>query len=432
MRVERLDSDVRIHPAGPVRGKVRPPGSKSLTNRFLTCTALADGPSVLRGVSSSDDVRRMITGLEQLGIPIEAAAELDRIRVHGCRGSVPADRAEVDAGDAGTAMRFLTAVACLGYGRYRLDGSARMRSRPIGPLVAGLQQLGAGIGYEKLAGYPPVTMVARGLTGGQVRFGTPPSSQFISALLMVAPCASQDVFIAVEGSLPSQPYVSMTIEVMRALGVEVLAADDRRFIVPARQRYHPGEFEVEPDASAATYFWAAAAVTGGCVRVCGLSRASRQGDIRFVNVLEQMGCVVRDGPDYVELAGPPRGGLRGVSVDLNEMPDTVQTLAVVALFAAGPTEIKNVANLRIKETDRLAALAVELGRLGAQVEEREDGLTVHPPSKIVPAAIRTYNDHRMAMSFAIAGLVAEQIVIEDAACVSKSFPEFFDVLDGLG
>ena len=432
MRVERLNADdVRLYPTGPVCGDVRPPGSKSLTNRYLMCAALADGQSLLCGVSLSDDMQSMAAGLRQLGITIDVQEKLPRIVVAGCGGHLPADEAEINVGDAGTAMRFLTALSTLGYGHYRLDGSARMRQRPIGPLVGALQELGAQIGYEHMSGYPPLTMVARGLSGGKVSFSKPPSSQFISALLMVAPFAKRDVYLAIEGELPSQPYVTMTIKVMRSMGIEVLEADGRRFVVPASQRYRAGEYEIEPDASAATYFWAVAAVSGGCVQVQGLSRDSFQGDVGFVDVLEQMGCTVREEVDFLEVQGPTGGKLRGIDVDLNAMPDTVQTLAVVALFADGSTQIRNVANLRIKETDRLAALDAELTRLGAEVHASKDGLTISPPASITPTAIETYDDHRMAMSFAVAGSAVEGITIKNAGCVSKSFPQFFEVLDSL-
>ncbi len=437
MAIERINGDVRIHPAGPLAGTVELPGSKSLTNRYLACAALADGVSVLRGASLADDGQRMRAGLAQLGIRTELDAARATVRVYGSRANLTADDVAIDAGNAGTAMRFLTALACLGYGRRRLDGSPRMRERPIGELVGALQQLGAQIGYDGREGFPPLTVAARGLAGGEVSFDRSPSSQFISALLMVAPYATHDVLIRIDGELPSRPYVDMTIDVMRALGVAVVEHEGR-FIVPAYQRYGAGEFEIEPDASAATYFWAAAAVTGGRVAVSHLTRASRQGDARFVEVLAQMGCTVTAddsarglavaAPRFQDGAPPGLRNLSGISVDLNEMPDTVQTLAVVALFADGPTEIRNVANLRVKETDRLAALASELTRLGARVEERPDGLTIGPPAQIKPATIETYDDHRMAMSFSIVGLVADGITIRDAGCVSKSFPNYFDVL----
>ncbi len=430
MPIKRMGNDVRIHPSGPVVATVQPPGSKSLTNRHLVCAALADGRSILHGASWSDDTEAMVRGLEQLGVKTEVRLAQHEIAVTGSHGNLDADDADIDAGSAGTAMRFLTALACLGYGRRRLDGSPRMRQRPIGALVDALTALGAQIGYEEVQGFPPLTVVARGLGGGEVVFRTPPSSQFLSAVLMVSPYALRDVMIRVDGAVPSRPYVDMTIDVMRSLGVELLE-NEGRFIVPAFQRYQPGEHAIEPDASAATYFWAAAAVTGGRIRVSGLTRASRQGDVRFVDVLAQMGCRVHEDGSSLEVEAPADGRLRGVSIDLNEMPDTVQTLAVAALFADGPTEIRNVANLRIKETDRIAALATELTRLGAKVDPRPDGLTIHPPERVTPAMIETYDDHRMAMSFAIAGLVVDGIVIKDAGCVSKSFPDFFEVLGRL-
>jgi len=429
MLVERSGADVRLHPVGPVEAVVRPPGSKSLTNRYVLCAALADGRSTLRGASLSDDALRMLDGLRQLGIRVEEREDAQVIEVHGSRGQIPADEGEIDTGNAGTAMRFLTALACLGQGRYRLDGSPRMRERPIGQLVGALRELGAAIAYEEAEGYPPLAIIARGLTGGEVELDSPPSSQFVTALLMVAPYAAQDVLIRIRGELLSRPYVEMTIKVMRSLGVEVLASDDYdRFIVPSTQRYRAGEVTIEPDASAATYFWAAAAVTGGRIGVTGLSRQSLQGDTAFVDVLEGMGCQVEEHGDALQVRGPAPGALRGIDVDLNAMPDAAQTLAVVALFAAGPTRISNVANLRIKETDRLAALESELMRLGAQVEMSGDSLTITPPARISPAVVETYDDHRMVMSFALAGLAAAGITVKDVGCVSKSFPGFFDAL----
>lgn len=396
MIVEHRGADVRLHPVGPVHATLRPPGSKSLTNRYLLCTALGTGNSTLSGASLSDDAHRMIDGLRRLGIRVELRDDADlcsapsvsagsTIEVHGCRGQIPAGQAELDAGNAGTAMRFLTALACLGYGDFRLDGSPRMRQRPIGQLVEALRRLGAAVDYEQAEGYPPLTIVARGLAGGEVSFDRPPSSQYISALLMVAPCAARDVMIRIDGELTSRPYVEMTIKVMLSLGVEALASDEfDRFIVPSTQRYQAGEIVIEPDASAATYLWAAAAITGGHVRVAGLSRRSLQGDVAFVDVLSRMGCGVEEGDDFLAIQGPPPGQLRGIEADLNAMPDTAQTLAVVALFADGPSKITNVASLRIKETDRLGALESELIRLGAGVELAPDRLTITPPRESLP------------------------------------------------
>lgn len=417
-------------PRGPLNAALRPPGSKSLINRHLLCAALADGTSTLHGMNLCDDVRLMLTNLKRLGIRIEIAG--DTARIHGCDGHIPEGDVQLDAGDAGTVMRFLTGLVTLGRGQYRLDGSDRMRQRPIGPLVDALGDLGAGIGYEAQLGFPPLTVMADGLGGGKTLFRRPQSSQFVSALLLIAPYALRDVLVAVSGGLPSRPYVDVTIETMRQFGVETLAADEHdRFIVAGGQHYQAGEFEIEPDASAATYFWAAAAICGGTVRVNGLSRTSDQADVAFIDRLEEMGCTVADEPDSIEIRGPRDGLLRGIRTDMNALPDAVQTLAVTALFAASPTEIRNVANLRIKETDRLTALAVELRKLGATVELFDDGLRIEPPRHVSPARIETYNDHRMAMSFALAGLRAPGIEIADPGCVSKSFPDYFNVLASL-
>jgi 3-phosphoshikimate 1-carboxyvinyltransferase len=429
--VERIGRDVRISRAGPVVGTAPVPGSKSLTNRYLACAALAGGTSAILGASLADDAHAMIDGLAALGVDVDVRRDDAFIRVIGSGGSWRQDEARIDVGNAGTAMRFLTGLACLGYGEYRLDGSPRMRERPIADLVDALRALGARIEYEQREGYPPLRVHAEGLAGGEAALDSPRSSQFISALLMVAPYARRDVFIRIDGDLVSEPYIDMTLDVMREMGVDLVDADGRRFVVPAVQRYRPGEFTVEPDASAATYFWAAAAVTGGRVTVCGLTRASRQGDVRFVDVLARMGCTVDQTPEGLCVTAPANRRLQGVTVDLNAMPDTVQTLAVVALFADGPTRIDNVANLRIKETDRIAALVSELSKLGATVAPRSDGLTICPPPTVTPAEIKTYDDHRMAMSCAIAGLGAGAVTIRDAGCVSKSFPGYFDALAAL-
>lgn len=417
-----------IEPCGPLDADVRLPGSKSLTNRRLFCAALADGESTLHEVALCDDTDRMLGGLRALGVDASLDAHARTITLVGCRGFLPHDEAEIDCAAAGTAMRFLTALCALGRGRYRLDGTERMRQRPIGPLVNALRRLGARVRYEHIEGFPPLTVLGDGLRGGTLSFETPPSSQFVSALLMAAPYADNDVYLAIEGALASRPYVDLTLQVMRDMGVDALEGEAQRFVVPAFQRYCAGDYAIEPDASAAAYFWAAAAVTGGRVCVLGLGRDSAQGDTRFVEVLEQMGCSVDVGPSHAEVRGPPRGHLRGVRVDLNAMPDTVQTLAVVALFARGETHITNVANLRIKETDRLAALANELARLGARVDVHRDGLGIFPADAITPAVVETYDDHRMAMSFAVAGLAAPGIAIRDPRVVRKSFPGFFDVL----
>lgn len=427
---EWIDGDVHFLAAARVDAHVRLPGSKSLTNRFLTCAALADGATTLLHASPSDDTQRMMEGLDALGVAIARDATRNTLRIRGVGGNPFATEALLDVHHAGTAMRFLTAICCLGYGRFRLDGSPRMRRRPIRELVDALRRLGAAIQYLKEEGYPPIEIEAAGLQGGEVTFVAPPSSQFLSALLLVAPYARGDVMVAVDELLPSRPYLDMTLHVMRQHGVEVVEDGQNRFVVAASQRYQSGSYTIEPDASGATYFWAAAAVTGGRVRVEGLGKDSTQGDCGFVEILEQMGCKVTRGADFTEVEGPQDHVLRAVNVDLNAMPDTVQTLAVLALYARGKTEIRNVANLRIKETDRLAALTSELTRLGAKIDVHREGLTIFPPDEVVAAQIETHDDHRMAMSFAVAGLATPGIVIKDAEVVGKSFPGFFEILEG--
>ncbi|MCG3126081.1 MAG: 3-phosphoshikimate 1-carboxyvinyltransferase [Phycisphaerae bacterium] len=416
---------VSIQPSGPIVATVEVPGSKSLTQRHLICAALAEGRSRIRGALLADDTQLMIAALRAL--EFEIGVQGTTIEVVGGGGQIRAVDASLNVGHAGTAMRFLAALLCLGQGLYRIDGSARMRQRPIGPLVDALGELGAQIGYDAQRGFPPLTIVARGLAGGPLEFRTPPSSQFISAILMVSPYALRDVLMRIDGPVVSGPYVEMTVDVMRRMGVELLA-DGPRYVIPGTQRYRGGDYAIEPDASAATYFFAAAAITGGKVRVNGLTRRSAQGDVGFVDVLRRMGCTVTEGGSFLEVAAPRGGRLRAVDEDLNDMPDSVQTLAVTALFADGVTHIRNVANLRIKETDRIAALAAELARLGARVDVRDDGLSIFPPERVRPAEIRTYDDHRMAMSLALAGLAAPGVVILNPECVSKSFPDFFESL----
>jgi len=328
-------------------------------------------------------------------------------------------------------------MAALGNGRFHLDGIARMRKRPIGALGEALQALGVGIEYPGEEGFPPIVVHARGLRGGHVTFDSPQSSQMVSALLLAAPYASRDVFIEVAGDVPSLPFLKMTTAMMERFGVGVLEDNEGpgekrniRFVVEAPQRYQAASFAIEPDATNASYFLAAAAVAGGRVTVQGLGVHSVQGDIGFVDVLEAMGCRVERETTRISILAPPEGSsLHGIDIDLNDMPDTVPTLAVLALFADSPTAIRNVANLRLKESDRLAALHCELSKLGAVVEELPDGLVIHPPNKLTPAEIDTYDDHRMAMSFALAGLKCPGIVINDPQCCAKTFPGFFERFD---
>ncbi|MFQ5591901.1 MAG: 3-phosphoshikimate 1-carboxyvinyltransferase [Phycisphaerae bacterium] len=419
--------------SAPVDATVTLPGSKSMTNRVLVTSCLADGTSLLTNALLAEDTQVMINALRTLGIALTVDERDNTVEVTGCRGHLPASEAEVFCGNSGTTMRFCGALCALGRGRFKLDGVERMRQRPLGGLIDALRTLGAGAEYLGCEGYPPVVIHACGLSGGRVEFNAPSSSQMVSALLMAGPYAGGDLFISVAGEVPSKSYLKMTVAVMSLFGVCVLEQYDEaeaKFIVADLQRYESATVAIEPDASNATYFLAAPAVVGGRVTVDGLGSGSIQGDTGFMRVLERMGCRIETGDTRLTVTGPGAGeALRGVDVDLNDMPDTVQTLAVIALFAEGTTVIRNVANLRIKETDRLAALASELGKLGATVEERSDGLSITPPKRVVPAAIDTHNDHRMAMSFALAGLRAPGIVINDPQCCAKTFPDFFERFD---
>lgn len=421
--------------AGSIDATVTVPGSKSITNRALVAAALADGNSLLTGPLLAEDTYLMIEALRTLGIAITVDEADCAIEITGCRDYIPAGEAKLFCGNAGTVMRFCTALTALGHGRFELDGVERMRQRPIGELVDVLRALGSGVEYPGSEGYPPIAVYASGLSGGQVSFHSPDSTQFVSALLLAAPYARGDVFIELTGEVPSIPYLKLTTAVMENFEVAVIEQHDStstKYIVAAPQRYRGVGYAVEPDASNATYFLTASAIAGGRVTVEGLGTDSIQGDWRFVDVLEQMGCRIERSPKRLTVIGPAKGqGLRGIDVDLSDMPDTVQTLAVLALFADGPTTIRNIGNLRIKETDRLAALNNELTKLGAAVEERPDGLQITPPARIAAAAIDTYNDHRMAMSFALSGLKCPGMVINDPECCGKTFPDFFDRFERL-
>jgi 3-phosphoshikimate 1-carboxyvinyltransferase len=407
----------------PVRGAIRPPGSKSITNRALVCAALAEGVSTLTGALDSEDTRVMIESLARLGIRVEAADERSTLKVHGCGGRIPVDRAELYIANSGTSVRFLTALVSLGHGTYRLDGTPRMRERPIQDLLAGLAQLGVNAVSETASGCPPVIIRADGLRGGAARVRGDVSSQFVSGLLLAGPYADEPVTLQIDGELVSRPYVDMTLSIMQSFGVSVEPANSSRFTIP-RRHYTAIEYAIEPDASAASYFFAAAAITGGEVTVEGLSRHSLQGDIRFVDCLEQMGCEVRYERDRTTVTGRP---LRGIEVNMNAISDTVQTMAAVALFADGPTTITGVGHIRHKETDRIGNLAIELRKLGALVEELPDGLRI-TPAALHGAEIETSNDHRMAMSLSLVGLRVPGVVILDPMCTEKTYPYFFSDL----
>jgi 3-phosphoshikimate 1-carboxyvinyltransferase len=414
------------------------PGSKSITNRALVLAALGSWETTctLTGALQSEDTEVMVDGLRRLGYPVEV--EWPTVRIGRQRiNHVPNSSADLYVANSGTTMRFLTALCAVGNGRYRLDGIPRMRERPIEDLLSALRQLGVGAESEAGNGCPPVVITSNGVfyaDSARIRAGV--SSQFLSALLMVAGAGNgtgEALLIRIEGPVVSEPYITMTEEMLRAWSITFHRTRDEGETVyhfPPDAVSHYGKlpaYAIEPDASAASYFWAAAAVAGGRVTVAGLTRQSLQGDVRFVDVLAQMGCRVEECETGITVHG---GRLRGVDVDMNDISDTVMTLGAVALFADGPTTIRNVAHIRHKETDRIAALATELRKFGATVEERDDGLTI-TPGPLRGAAVDTYNDHRMAMSLALVGLKVPGVVVRNPECVAKTYPGFWGDLEKL-
>ena len=407
----------------PPDAVVRVPGSKSHTNRALVCAALANGVSRLDGALLADDTEAMVDALRQLGIEIFVDEVEATMQVTGVAGNLPRGSVRLDVRQSGTTARFLLPVLALGTGESVLDGHEQLRRRPFEDLVNGLHQLGVRTSGPVL----PISVAGGTLTGGTVRVPGSVSSQFLSGLLLSAPCASGAVIVEVVGDLVSRPYVELTLSTMRAFGATVDQVDLRRFAVHPTG-YVATDLVIEPDASAASYFFGAAAITGGRVRVEGLGRDTVQGDLAFVDVLEQMGAEVDRGDDYTEVRGV--GRLHGVTADLADVSDTAQTLAVVATFASSPTTLTGIGFIRRKETDRIAAVVRELRRRGIDAEEHDDGLTVHPGAPS-PGRVETYEDHRMAMSFALLGLVHPGIEIADPGCVSKTFPRYFDALEAL-
>jgi len=415
-----------MQPIRRIAGTVRLPGSKSISNRVLLLAAFARGDTAVRGLLDADDTRVMIEALARLGVGIRRDA--DALHVAGSGGSIPARDVELFLGNAGTVFRPLTAALAFSTGTFRLTGVARMHERPISDLVDALRRLGARIDYLGNEGYPPLLIYPGEIhIDERVRVRGGVSSQFLSALLMALPLSGKAATIEVEGELISRPYVEITLNLMRRFGIEVRREDWRVFHVPGERYRSPGEIFVEGDASSASYFLAAGAIGGGPVRVEGVGIDSIQGDVRFTEVLERMGAEVVLGDTWIEVRG--RGRLRPIDLDLNHIPDAAMTAAVAALFAKGPSTIRNVASWRVKETDRLAAMAAELRKLGARVVEEPDALRITPPERLTPGvAIDTYDDHRMAMCFALAALGGVPVRINDPGCVAKTFPDFFSAL----
>ncbi|MCI0702023.1 MAG: 3-phosphoshikimate 1-carboxyvinyltransferase [Planctomycetia bacterium] len=432
-------SELAIEPlAKPPNATVTVPGSKSITNRALVLAALTpmNVDCRLTGALRSEDTEVMVAALQQLGFAVEPYWDDRQPHIlfsYQERATIPEKSADLFVANSGTTMRFLTAMVAAGQGRYRLDGVSRMRERPIQDLLDALNQLRGVRAYSEAGnGCPPVVIETQGICAGQtitVRGNV--SSQFLSGLLMAAPHYADDnqpVIFKVEGPLVSEPYVEMTLAMMRQWEYEVEPVGVNAYRVHPSQGYHnPARYTIEPDASAASYFWAAAAITGGRITVRGLNRKSLQGDVRFVDVLEQLGCRVEECDAGITVHGK---ALRGVEVDMNDISDTVMTLGAVACFAEGPTTIRNVAHIRHKETDRISALATELRKLAAEVEERADGLTI-TPRPLTGVAVDTYNDHRMAMSLALVGLKVPGVVIRNPGCVAKTYPGFWQDLEAL-
>ncbi|HNO74209.1 3-phosphoshikimate 1-carboxyvinyltransferase [Nitrosomonas mobilis] len=414
-----------------VHGVIRLPGSKSISNRILLLSALAEGVTTISGLLQSDDTSQMLAALRTLGISIQFSED-SNIEVTGCQGKFSVKEARLFLGNAGTAFRPLTAVLALMHGRYYLAGVPRMHERPIDDLVNALRQIGANIDYAGQSGFPPLKINPANIQSGAVAIKGDISSQFLSGLLMALPLTGKPMVVTVDGLLISQPYVALTLQQMARFGVHVEHESWQHFSMTGEQVYHsPGNIWVEGDASSASYFLAAGAIAGGPVRVEGVGHTSQQGDIRFVDALEKMGACVKMGDDWIECSSPRRSAvgkqLMAIDMDCNHIPDAAMTLAITAMFAQGTTTLRNIGSWRVKETDRIAAMSTELSKLGARIESGEDFIRITPPDGpfTANAAIETYDDHRMAMSFSLISLAAP-VRILDPGCVAKTFPDYFE------
>ncbi|MEC5341824.1 3-phosphoshikimate 1-carboxyvinyltransferase [Brenneria populi] len=422
-----MQESLTLQPVKLINGTINLPGSKSVSNRALLLAAQSEGTTRLTNLLDSDDVRHMLNALQALGVTYRLSADRTECEITGVGGALKAQKPlELFLGNAGTAMRPLAAALCLAEGDIVLTGEPRMKERPIGHLVDSLRQGGAKVDYLEQENYPPLRLHG-GYQGGDISVDGSVSSQFLTALLMAAPLAPRDSHIRIQGDLVSKPYIDITLDMMKTFGVEVRNDNYQQFHVAGGQQYRsPGDYLVEGDASSASYFLAAGAIRGGTVRVTGVGRASVQGDIRFADVLEKMGAKVRWGDDYIECQ---RGELHAIDMDMNHIPDAAMTIATTALFATGgTTTLRNIYNWRVKETDRLSAMAAELRKVGAQVEEGEDSIRITPPAHLKPAQIETYNDHRMAMCFSLVALSDTPVTILDPKCTAKTFPDYFEQL----
>lgn len=418
-----MQDSLTLQPISRVDGTVNLPGSKSVSNRALLLAALAKGTTRLTNLLDSDDVKHMLNALTALGVSYTLSDDRTVCEVTGNAGPLNASQPlSLFLGNAGTAMRPLAAALCLGEHDIELTGEPRMKERPIGHLVDALRQGGATIEYLENENYPPLRLRG-GFTGGDVSVDGSVSSQFLTALLMTAPLAQQDTCITIKGDLVSKPYIDITLNLMQCFGVDFENQSYQRFLIKGQQQYQsPGDYLVEGDASSASYFLAAAAIKGGTVRVTGIGRQSMQGDIRFADVLEKMGAAIEWGDDYIACTA---GKLQAIDMDMNHIPDAAMTIATTALFAEGTTQLRNIYNWRVKETDRLSAMATELRKVGAEVEEGHDYIRITPPATLKHADIGTYNDHRMAMCFSLVALSDTPVTILDPGCTAKTFPDYF-------
>lgn len=415
---------LEIKPLDHINATITVPGSKSITQRALIAAALADGKSTLLTPLASEDTAYTAAALKSMGVTVSQSA--DHWEINGKGGKIETPTKDIFLGNNGTATRFLTSVAALGQGDFIISGEKRMEERPIDPLMDALAGWGVDIASIKGTGCPPLKIQAAGITGGSTTLPEGKSSQYLSSLLLVAPYAAQKAELTVLGEVPSKPYVTMTLSVMRSFGIDVTASAELNHFDISQGCYQPQTYQVEGDASSASYFFAAAAITGGTVTVSNVPKVSLQGDTALVKMLEQMGCAVSY-KNGITVTGPEQ--LRGIEVDMGDCPDVAMTLAVVAARASGRTVIKNIPHLRIKECDRINAVATELSKMGAQVEEREDSLVIEglqPDRPMHGAEIETYNDHRIAMCFGVAGLVVPGVTIKNEGCVVKSFPDFWE------
>ncbi|MGC8764604.1 MAG: 3-phosphoshikimate 1-carboxyvinyltransferase [Brevinematia bacterium] len=408
-----------------VKAELTLPGSKSITNRCLVISALARGKTELSNVLFSDDTFYMMKVLKDLGLKIDVDEDKRRVVIEG--GMLPHGEHSFFVGNAGTTMRFLSSYLSLGGGSFLLDGDERMRERPIQDLLDVLNKLGVNIFSVKGNGCPPVRINSKGIKGGRAKLSGKNSSQYLSSVLMSAPYAVGDVILCVDGEITSRPYAEMTLNIMKEFGVSVKNSGFKEFAVTPSEYISLSSYYIEPDASTASYFLAATAILSGEIKIRGLGKNSIQGDTNFIKILEMMGCEIDVGEDFIKLVSD--GNLDGIEIDMNDVPDLVPTLAIIALFARTPTKIFNVANLRIKESDRLKALSNEIKKIGGKVNEFDDGLEIYPEICYNSSLISTYNDHRIAMAFSIAGLKIGGIEIDNPGCVSKSFPEFFNFLE---